>query len=107
MIVVENGVFITFAVFFLAFILFFLILYLLYEKRKKRNLTEKFRKFSQNYKISNKEIAKAEQIFKFKLIADEWSPVSGELSPTLKLKRKRKSLIIVFNESVSSSVRFR
>lgn len=36
----------------------------------------------------NKKVAKAEQILKFKLIADEWSPASGELSPTLKLKRK-------------------
>ena len=36
----------------------------------------------------NKKVAKAEQILKFKLIADEWTPASGELSPTLKLKRK-------------------
>ncbi len=36
----------------------------------------------------NKKLSPHEQIKKFKLIADEWSPQSGELSPTLKLKRK-------------------
>jgi long-chain acyl-CoA synthetase len=36
----------------------------------------------------NNKSQKAEHILKFKLVADEWSPVSGELSPTLKLKRK-------------------
>ncbi|MDA3890609.1 MAG: long-chain fatty acid--CoA ligase [Salinivirgaceae bacterium] len=39
-------------------------------------------------KLFNKNIAKAEQIQRFKLVADEWTPFSGELSPTLKLKRK-------------------
>ncbi|HPE41396.1 MAG TPA: hypothetical protein PLI77_09960 [Bacteroidales bacterium] len=28
-----------------------------------------------------------EKIIKFKLVADQWSPNSGELSATLKLKR--------------------
>ncbi|MCK5170706.1 MAG: AMP-binding protein, partial [Bacteroidales bacterium] len=42
----------------------------------------------QDIKKFNKTVAKAEQVFKFKLVADDWSPASGELSPTLKLKRK-------------------
>jgi len=36
----------------------------------------------------NKNCPKAEHILKFKLVAEDWSPVTGELSPTLKLKRK-------------------
>lgn len=36
----------------------------------------------------NNKSQKAENILKFKLVANEWSPSSGELSPTLKLKRK-------------------
>ncbi|MCH8317624.1 MAG: long-chain fatty acid--CoA ligase [Bacteroidetes bacterium] len=36
----------------------------------------------------NKSLDKDEQIKRFKLISDEWSPDSGELSPTLKLKRR-------------------
>jgi len=36
----------------------------------------------------NKSLGKTEQIKKFRLICDEWSPSTGELSPTLKLKRK-------------------
>ncbi|MBW8049162.1 MAG: long-chain fatty acid--CoA ligase [Cytophagales bacterium] len=36
----------------------------------------------------NKSLDKDEQIKRFKLISDDWSPDSGELSPTLKLKRR-------------------
>lgn len=36
----------------------------------------------------NKKLSPHEQIKKFKLTIDEWTPQSGELSPTLKLKRK-------------------
>ena len=39
-------------------------------------------------KKMNASLASFEQIKKFKLVADEWTPFSGELSPTLKLKRK-------------------
>jgi long-chain acyl-CoA synthetase len=35
----------------------------------------------------NKELAPHEQIKRFRLVADEWTPQTGELSPTLKLKR--------------------
>ncbi|UCH13811.1 MAG: long-chain fatty acid--CoA ligase [Bacteroidales bacterium] len=36
----------------------------------------------------NKKLGQAEQIKRFRLVQDEWSPLTGELSPTLKLKRK-------------------
>jgi len=35
----------------------------------------------------NKELAAHEQIKRFRLVTDEWTPQTGELSPTLKLKR--------------------
>jgi len=35
----------------------------------------------------NKELAAHEQIKRFRLVTDEWTPQSGDLSPTLKLKR--------------------
>ena len=39
-------------------------------------------------KLFNKNFSKAERILRFKLVADEWSPNTGELSPTLKLRRR-------------------
>jgi long-chain acyl-CoA synthetase len=36
----------------------------------------------------NEQLGQSEQIKRFRLVADEWSQYSGELSPTLKLKRK-------------------
>ncbi len=36
----------------------------------------------------NKSLSQHENIKRFRLVADEWSPVTGEMSPTLKLKRK-------------------
>ncbi len=36
----------------------------------------------------NENIREPERILRFKLVADEWSPATGELSPTLKLRRK-------------------
>ncbi len=35
----------------------------------------------------NKALGKTEQIIKFKLVHEEWGPDTGELSPTLKIKR--------------------
>ena len=51
-------------------------------------IPEVYSLIQEEIKNLNKKNAKAEHILKFKLVADEWSPVSGELSPTLKLKRK-------------------
>ncbi len=36
----------------------------------------------------NKNIGLTEQIKRFRLVVEEWTPATGELSPTLKLKRK-------------------
>lgn len=36
----------------------------------------------------NKRLGQVEQIKRFRMVCDAWSPESGELSPTLKLKRK-------------------
>lgn len=38
--------------------------------------------------LLNKRLAESERIIKFRLVADEWSPAGGELSATLKLKRR-------------------
>ncbi len=46
------------------------------------------RKFLQEVKEINKTLGQHEEIKRFRLIADTWSPQSGELSQTLKLKRK-------------------
>ncbi len=44
--------------------------------------------FEDEVKESMKDFAKYETVKKFKLIPDEWSVDSGELTPTLKVKRK-------------------
>jgi long-chain acyl-CoA synthetase len=36
----------------------------------------------------NKHLGQTEQIKRFRLVKEEWTPVTGELSPTLKLKRR-------------------
>ncbi len=36
----------------------------------------------------NKQLGQTEQIKRFRLVQEEWTPATGELSPTLKLKRK-------------------
>jgi long-chain acyl-CoA synthetase len=36
----------------------------------------------------NKKLGLTEQIKRFRLVSEEWNPQTGELSPTLKLKRK-------------------
>lgn len=43
--------------------------------------------FNSEIEEFNKRLSPAEQINRFRLVPDEWSPGSGELSPTLKLKR--------------------
>jgi long-chain acyl-CoA synthetase len=58
----------------------------------------------------NPKLEKDEQLKRFKVVADEWTPEGGELSPTLKLKRKviaekYKSLIgEIFSHEVESVV---
>jgi long-chain acyl-CoA synthetase len=44
--------------------------------------------FSSEIEKINKRLSPAERINRFRLVPDEWSPSTGELSPTLKLKRR-------------------
>ncbi len=54
--------------------------------------------FSSEIETLNKKLSPPERLNRFRLVKDEWTPATGELSPTLKLKRqfihdKYKSLI--------------
>jgi long-chain acyl-CoA synthetase len=44
--------------------------------------------FSNEVNRLNRMLSSPERIIKYRLVSDEWSPDTGELSPTLKLKRK-------------------
>jgi len=44
--------------------------------------------FSSEIKRINKQLSPSERINRFRLVPDEWSPSTGELSPTLKLRRQ-------------------
>ena len=49
---------------------------------------EVLEKFSEEVEIRNARFAKYEQVKKIKLLPVEWSVEGGELTPTLKLKRR-------------------
>ncbi len=44
--------------------------------------------FNTEIEVINKRLSPPERINRFRLVPDEWSPASGELSPTLKLRRQ-------------------
>ncbi|HAN79049.1 MAG TPA: long-chain fatty acid--CoA ligase [Bacteroidales bacterium] len=44
--------------------------------------------FQKEVNSFNKQLGQTEEIKRFKIVTDEWTPESGELSPTLKLKRR-------------------
>ena len=44
--------------------------------------------FSSEIERLNKKLSPWERVNRFKLVSDEWTSVTGELSPTLKLKRQ-------------------
>jgi long-chain acyl-CoA synthetase len=44
--------------------------------------------FSSEIERLNKKLSPSERINRFRLVQDEWSPATGELSPTLKLRRQ-------------------
>jgi long-chain acyl-CoA synthetase len=44
--------------------------------------------FNTEIEAINKRVSPTERINRFRLVPDEWSPASGELSPTLKLRRQ-------------------
>jgi long-chain acyl-CoA synthetase len=56
--------------------------------------------FEDEVKNLNKRLNSSEQIKKIALIADEWSPFTGELTSTLKLRRKK--IIEKYHELVAS-----
>jgi long-chain acyl-CoA synthetase len=47
-----------------------------------------FERYQREVTQLNKTLGKTEYIKRFRLVTEEWSPLTGELSPTLKLKRK-------------------
>ncbi len=52
---------------------------------QRKEITDRYQK---EVNEINKGLADHEKIKRFKLIVDEWSPATGEMSPTLKLKRR-------------------
>jgi long-chain acyl-CoA synthetase len=44
--------------------------------------------FSREIETINRRLSPPERINRFRLVPDEWSPATGELSPTLKLRRQ-------------------
>ncbi len=44
-------------------------------------------RYQQEVNEMNKQLGQTEQIKRFRLVHEEWSPLTGELSPTLKLRR--------------------
>jgi len=52
------------------------------------SLPEVIERFQKEINLLNKNLGATEQIKRFRLVSEEWTPQTGELSPTLKLKRK-------------------
>jgi long-chain acyl-CoA synthetase len=50
-------------------------------------LPEAIERFNREVREVNKSLGEFEQIKRFRLVTEEWTPLTGELSPTLKLKR--------------------
>ena len=51
-------------------------------------LPEVNKRFQQEVNEINKTMGQTEEVKRIRLVVDEWSPQTGEMSPTLKLKRK-------------------
>jgi long-chain acyl-CoA synthetase len=51
------------------------------------DLPEVVERFNREVREVNKSLGEHEQIKRFRLVTEEWTPQTGELSPTLKLKR--------------------
>jgi long-chain acyl-CoA synthetase len=61
---------------------------------------EIIRHFEDEVKNLNKKLNSSEQVKKIALLADEWTPNTGELTSTLKLRRKK--IVEKYNEIVAS-----
>jgi long-chain acyl-CoA synthetase len=57
------------------------------DNKELTELPEVIERFSKEVKEVNKSLGEFEQIKRFRLVTEEWTPQTGELSPTLKLKR--------------------
>lgn len=84
------------------------------DNRELIELPEVIERFSKEVREVNKSLGEFEQIKRFRLVTEEWTPQTGELSPTLKLKRnyltqEYSSLIseIYFNSEKDSNVLIR
>jgi long-chain acyl-CoA synthetase len=77
-------------------------------------MTEVLERFNREVREVNKSLGEHEQIKRYRLVIEEWTPQTGELSPTLKLKRnylskEYKDIIagIYFNGEKDNNVLFR
>ena len=52
------------------------------------NIPKVVARYQKEVNKTNQELGNHEQIKRFRLVCEEWSPQTGELSPTLKLKRR-------------------
>lgn len=52
------------------------------------NLTEVVQRFQKEVNLINKSLGQTEEVKRIRLVVEEWAPQTGEMSPTLKLKRK-------------------
>jgi len=51
-------------------------------------IPEVVKRYQREVNEINKKLSDTEKIKRFRLVCSEWTPQTGELSPTLKLKRK-------------------
>jgi long-chain acyl-CoA synthetase len=51
-------------------------------------IPEVIARYQKEINLVNKQLSDYEQIKRYRLVAEQWSPQTGELSPTLKLKRR-------------------
>lgn len=51
-------------------------------------IPEVIARYQKEINTANKQLSDYEQVKRYRLVAEQWSPQTGELSPTLKLKRK-------------------
>jgi len=58
------------------------------ENREMINHPDVIKIFNEEILKLNKSLSEFERIHRFRIVPDDWSPVTGELSPSLKLKRK-------------------
>jgi long-chain acyl-CoA synthetase len=57
------------------------------DNKELTELTEVIERYTREVREVNKSLGEHEQIKRFRLVTEEWTPLTGELSPTLKLKR--------------------